>query len=96
MGGALSCCISKPRYLDDDNDYSCDAAAAASRRVSPRDEDWGRWGAGEPDVDSKASSFIAKFHEARCMDAESYEARVVNREKQTPNPRSANHQLFIA
>ena len=40
-----------------------------SRKVRPSDEDRGRW-VGEPDVDVKASAFIAKFHETRFMDLE--------------------------
>lgn len=40
------------------------------RRNRASDEDNGRY-FGEPDIDSKASSFIARFHESRVMDAES-------------------------
>ncbi|KAJ4968212.1 hypothetical protein NE237_014913 [Protea cynaroides] len=39
------------------------------RRVRPSDEDKGRWVA-EPDIDRKASAFIAKFYEARVSDSD--------------------------
>ncbi|CAL9108615.1 unnamed protein product [Musa hybrid cultivar] len=40
-----------------------------TRRVRPSDEDRGRW-IGEPDVDKKASDFIARFYASRFMDSE--------------------------
>ncbi|CAL9134075.1 unnamed protein product [Musa textilis] len=40
-----------------------------TRRVRPSDEDRGRR-VGEPDVDKKASDFIARFHASRFMDSE--------------------------
>ncbi|KAJ8620390.1 hypothetical protein MRB53_028919 [Persea americana] len=39
------------------------------RRVRPSDEDRMHY-VGEPDIDRKATVFIAKFHEARVMDPE--------------------------
>lgn len=45
-------------------------------KVRPSDEDRCHWVVGEPDVDRKASSFIAKFHEARFMDLETQTSEV--------------------
>ncbi|KAI3905384.1 hypothetical protein MKX01_001833 [Papaver californicum] len=37
------------------------------RKVRPSDDDKGRWVA-EPDIDRKASAFIARFYESRVSD----------------------------
>ncbi|KAI3918053.1 hypothetical protein MKW92_025956 [Papaver armeniacum] len=39
------------------------------RKVRPSDDDKGRWVA-EPDIDRKASAFIARFYESRVSDPE--------------------------
>ncbi|PKA62479.1 hypothetical protein AXF42_Ash009366 [Apostasia shenzhenica] len=74
MGGSssslFSSCLSfsSHRYRcreDEEEDYE----RRSRRKVRPSNEDGSRW-VGEPDVDRKASDFIAKFHESRCMDPE--------------------------
>ncbi|KAG0449285.1 hypothetical protein HPP92_027402 [Vanilla planifolia] len=68
MGGkssSLSCsCLGFSTSIEDDEQEWRQIS-----KVRPSDEDHGSW-VGEPDVDRKASDFIAKFHESRCMDAE--------------------------
>lgn len=66
-GGHSSFCMfsGKSSYKDDEGD--CEPRY--TRKIRPSDEDRGRW-VGEPDVDRKASAFIAKFHEARFTDPE--------------------------
>ncbi|KAF8387595.1 hypothetical protein HHK36_026248 [Tetracentron sinense] len=55
----------RPRNWDD----TWDDAAGNGRRVRPSDDDKVRWVA-EPDIDNKASAFIAKFYETRVSDSE--------------------------
>ncbi|RWW05917.1 hypothetical protein GW17_00030780 [Ensete ventricosum] len=83
MGGSQSssCLCFKPNKCRDDDEADGEARYV-SRKIRPSDEDRGRW-VGEPDVDSKASAFIAKFHESRFMDLESHETRFVDLERQT-------------
>lgn len=45
------------------------------RKVRPSDDDYCHW-VGAPDVDTKASAFIAKFHEARFMDLETQTSEI--------------------
>ncbi|KAL8157854.1 hypothetical protein AgCh_002536 [Apium graveolens] len=52
---------------DDVKHYSWDDTA----RICPSDEDKGRW-VGDRRIDSKASAFIARFHESRVSDPEQY------------------------
>ncbi|PKA59133.1 hypothetical protein AXF42_Ash001226 [Apostasia shenzhenica] len=74
MGGSsstFSCsCLSfssgKSRGGDDFDD---DWEWRGTRKIRPSDEDGKRW-VGEPDVDRKASDFIAKFYENRHTDPE--------------------------
>jgi len=60
MGGARKtsffCCFSGSRYMDDDIDWS----PRYARKIRPSDYDRGWW-VGEPDVDRKATDFIAKY-----------------------------------
>jgi len=66
MGGGLSCMFSaKSSCKDDEGDWE----PRYTNKIRPSDEDRGRW-VGEPDVDRKASAFIAKFHETRFTDSE--------------------------
>ncbi|RRT72104.1 hypothetical protein BHM03_00029485 [Ensete ventricosum] len=83
MGGSQSssfkfssCLFFKPKCNDDEADWY------VSRKVRPSDEDGGWW-VGEPDVDRKASAFIAKFHASRIMDLESHETRAMDAESRT-------------
>ncbi|THU44428.1 hypothetical protein C4D60_Mb02t07270 [Musa balbisiana] len=82
MGGSqssfkfASCLFVKPKCNDDDADWY------VSRKVRPSDEDRGWW-VGEPDVDRKASAFIAKFHASRIMDLESHETPALDAESRT-------------
>ncbi|URD98614.1 hypothetical protein MUK42_31246 [Musa troglodytarum] len=72
MGGgqsssrSSSCFFFRSQRRDDEADGE---PKYTSSKVRPSDEDRGRW-VGEPDVDVKASAFIAKFHETRFMDLE--------------------------
>ncbi|RZR94094.1 hypothetical protein BHM03_00022714 [Ensete ventricosum] len=50
---------------------------------NPRKRAAARTWVGEPDVDRKASAFIAKFHESRFMDLESHETHFMDLERQT-------------
>lgn len=55
----------KSGYKDDESDWE----PRHTRKIRPSDEDRpGR--IGEPDVDIKATAFIAKFHETRFTDPE--------------------------
>ncbi|WOL12120.1 hypothetical protein Cni_G20885 [Canna indica] len=71
MGGKKSssmssfCCLCFGRsrdYRDEGEEWE--------RKLRPSDEDRGRRWVGEPDVDKKASDFIARFYASRYMDAE--------------------------
>lgn len=68
MGGRkassfLCLCFKFPgrsRYRDEVDDWD----PGYTRKIRPSDEDRGRW-VGEPDVDKKASEFIARFYQSR-------------------------------
>ncbi|THU59198.1 hypothetical protein C4D60_Mb03t22450 [Musa balbisiana] len=85
MGGSQSssksssCLFFKAKYKDEEADWE---PRYVSRKIRPSDEDRGKW-VGEPDVDRKASAFIAKFHESRFMDLQSHETHFVDLERQT-------------
>ncbi|RRT64783.1 hypothetical protein B296_00009778 [Ensete ventricosum] len=84
MGGSQSSSSScllffKTKYKDEEADWE---PRYVSRKIRPSDEDRGMW-VGEPDVDRKASAFIAKFHESRFMDLESHETHFMDLERQT-------------
>ena len=51
----------RSRYRDVDDD---DWEPRYTRKIRHSDEDRWRW-VGEPDVDKKASDFIARFHQSR-------------------------------
>ncbi|WOK92990.1 hypothetical protein Cni_G01682 [Canna indica] len=59
MGGSSSCLffLKPSKGCEEGERY-------VSRKIWPSDEDRGRW-VGEPDVDRKASAFIAKFYQSR-------------------------------
>ncbi|KAI6695447.1 hypothetical protein NL676_023157 [Syzygium grande] len=50
-------------------DDAWEGDSASSRKVYPSDYDKGRYIA-EPDIDKKATFFIAKFHETRASESE--------------------------
>ncbi|OVA13508.1 Protein of unknown function DUF761 [Macleaya cordata] len=58
--------IFKSRRSRDRDDMGWDEAVNV-RKVRPSDDDKGRWVA-EPDIDRKASAFIARFYESRVSD----------------------------
>ncbi|CAD5168013.1 unnamed protein product [Musa acuminata subsp. malaccensis] len=58
-------CFGRSRNRDEEVDWE----QRYTRRISSSDEDRGRW-IGEPDVDKKASDFIARFYASRFMDSE--------------------------
>lgn len=74
MGGNQSTCFCFKCAVDDEEDR--EPRYSSSSKVRPSDEDRGRYWVGEPDVDNKATAFIAKFHEARFMDLETQTAGV--------------------
>ncbi|KAL5702059.1 hypothetical protein ACHQM5_027325 [Ranunculus cassubicifolius] len=47
------------------------------RKVRPSDDDKDRWVA-EPDIDNKASAFIAKFYESRVSDPDRQTVAAIN------------------
>ncbi|WOL17488.1 hypothetical protein Cni_G26280 [Canna indica] len=64
-----SCFPFRSKFRDMDEEVDWEPRHSSRNKVRPSDEDRGRW-VGEPDVDTKASAFIARFHEARFMDLE--------------------------
>ncbi|WOG83498.1 hypothetical protein DCAR_0102673 [Daucus carota subsp. sativus] len=60
----FGCCSGRSEH---DQYYSWDDAG----RICPSDEDKGRW-VGDRRIDSKATAFIARFHESRVSDPEQY------------------------
>ncbi|RRT83905.1 hypothetical protein BHE74_00002465 [Ensete ventricosum] len=80
MGGSQSssksssCLFFKPKYRVEETEHE---PRYVSRKIRPSDEDRTRW-VGDPNVDSKASAFIANFKKIRLMDPQSYTSSVVN------------------
>ncbi|URE23259.1 hypothetical protein MUK42_16042 [Musa troglodytarum] len=69
-----SCLFFKPKYMVEEAEHE---PRYVSRKIRPSDEDRPRW-VGDPDVDNKASAFIANFKKSRFMDPQSHTSSVVN------------------
>ncbi|KAG6469870.1 hypothetical protein ZIOFF_070803 [Zingiber officinale] len=80
MGGSsmsfCGLCFGRPRREDEE---TIEWEQRRARKVRPSDEDHGRW-FGAPDVDEKASDFIARFYAAsRSTDSERQAIMTMNK-----------------
>lgn len=73
MGGTQSCaCFGTSRVRENEVDWE----PRHTRRIRPSDDDRGYFWFSEPDVDNKASDFIARFYASRYTEADQQAIRV--------------------
>ncbi|KAG6473278.1 hypothetical protein ZIOFF_067192 [Zingiber officinale] len=73
MGGKQSCaCFGTSRVRESEVDWE----PRSTKKIRPSDDDRGYFWFSEPDVDNKASDFIARFHASRYTEADQQAIRV--------------------
>ncbi|KAG6471526.1 hypothetical protein ZIOFF_068969 [Zingiber officinale] len=73
MGGKQSCaCFGTSRVRESEVDWE----PRSTRKIRPSDDDRGYFWFSEPDVDNKASDFIARFYASRYTEADQQAIRI--------------------